>query len=212
MAVQPLYITSCILIRNGKVFKNGKELLNRTDADSAGFLKALYEKTGVSYPKFYKMDNLCKAAWAGAELLVQGTGFNEIYSSEKKGIFLQNAASSSDTDLKHAASIASAEQYFPSPAIFVYTLPNITIGEICIRHKMQGSSAFFIFEGFEPDFLLEQVQIHMDAGRTDACITGITEWFGNQYEICLFMVEKKAGGEFSLALTTENMKTIYNQS
>ncbi len=52
----------------------------------------------------------------------------------------------------------------------------------------------------------------MDSGRTDACITGIAEWIGDTYELCLFLVEKlppAAGGtEFSARL----MNAVYSQS
>lgn len=206
----PLFCTSSVLIRNGKIIRNGKTLLHEPGKNPAEFLRAGYDLAGAAYPKFFKMDNLCKLAWLSAELLCAETSFKEGYEAEQKGIFLQNASSSLDTDLKHAESISNTEAYFPSPAVFVYTLANISAGEICIRQQIKGSSAFFIFEAFEADFLLEQVQTHMNAGRIEACIFGITEWIGNQYEACLFMVEKRA--ENKTELTSEFINRMYNQS
>lgn len=212
MTENPPYCTSHILIRDGSVWKNGERILHRPELSPTDFLRACYDATGVSYPKFFKMDALCKIAWAGAELLLQGTGFTETYGPERKGIILQNASSSLDTDVKHAESIAAADAYFPSPAVFVYTLPNIAAGEICIRQQIKGSSAFFIFEAFEAEFLQQQVQTYLDSERVDACIVGITEWFGNRYEVCLFLAEKNAATDKAAPLTTTFMNTVYKQS
>ena len=38
--------------------------------------------------------------------------------------------------------IQHADSYYPSPALFVYTLPNIVTGEIAIRNKYYGETSF----------------------------------------------------------------------
>lgn len=212
MDAPPLYCHSHVLIRSGSVWKDGERVLHRPEASPAGFLRACYDLTGAAYPKYFKMDNLCKLAWAAAELLQQGTGFVEGHVPEKKGIILQNASSSLDTDIRHAESIASPDAYFPSPAVFVYTLPNIAIGEICIRQQIKGSSAFFIFEAFDAGFLYRQAHTYIDSGRVDACIAGITEWIGDRYEACLFMVGKQPGAKEETELTTQLMNAVYRQA
>lgn len=207
-----LYCTSHVLIREGRIDKNGACVLDRPELGATEFLRACYDAAGVSYPKFFKMDNLCKLAWVGAEWLQQGTGFVSGYAPERKGILLQNRAASLDTDLKHAESIARADAYFPSPAVFVYTLPNIAAGEICIRQQIKGSSAFFIFDAFDAEFLYAQAKTYMDSGRVDACIVGIAEWLGNQYELCLFLVEKTPGNALSEEFTPQTMNSLYTKS
>jgi hypothetical protein len=210
--MSPLYCTSSILIRNGQVWKNGELILDKPESTATEFLRACYDLAAAPYPKFFKMDNLCKLAWVGAELLQQGTNFVNGYTPDEKGIILQNNASSLDTDIKHAESISSPDAYFPSPAVFVYTLPNITAGEICIRQQIKGSSAFFIFEAFDADFLYGQVSTYINSGRINACIIGIVEWLGNQYETCLFMVEKSADRGQKAELTTQFIHTAYTPS
>lgn len=202
-----LHITSYVRIHNGTVNLNGEVLLRRPHTELTDFLREVYSLSGASYPKFFKMDNLCKLGWTAAELLQKDSVAMQHYPPERKSIILQNRSSSLDTDLKHAQSIENPEGYFPSPAVFVYTLPNIVAGEICIRHGIKGYTAFFIFEAFEPDFLHEQVSTRFLKGEADVCICGITELLGNQYDACLFMVEKSAAGT---AFTAENMKTIYS--
>jgi hypothetical protein len=204
-----LHITSRICIRGGVVTLNGKKILENPGQEPGAFLREVYDLCESPYPKFFKMDHLCKLAFVAAELLQQETRFKEKYHDERKSLILQNSSSSLDTDLKHIQSIENPDAYFPSPSVFVYTLPNIAAGEICIRHQVKGYTAFFIFEAFEPEFLFEQVSRRFQKNETDACICGITEFLGNQYEACLFMVEKAQDG---IPFTMDNMKTTYTNT
>nr|MBP6316033.1 hypothetical protein [Chitinophagaceae bacterium] len=52
----------------------------------------------------------------------------------------QNPSSSLSTDRNYQPSMAS----IPSPALFVYTLPNIVMGEIAIRNQFKGENTFFV--------------------------------------------------------------------
>ena len=36
------------------------------------------------------------------------------------------------------------DDFFPSPAAFVYTLPNITTGEIALRNDYHGETSFYL--------------------------------------------------------------------
>ena len=47
--------------------------------------------------------------------------------------------------------IADPDNYYPSPAVFVYTLPNIATGEIAIRNGFHGETAYFALPAFEAD-------------------------------------------------------------
>lgn len=44
-----------------------------------------------------------------------------------------------EADLKHQELL---KKRLVKPATFVYTLPNIMIGEVCIRHKIQNESLY----------------------------------------------------------------------
>jgi hypothetical protein len=78
-----------------------------------------------------------------------------------------------------------------SPALFVYTLPNIVIGEICIRHHFKGENAFFIFERFNADFIVSYVSNLLDIQQLQVCICGWVELLGDEYKAVLFLVEKE---------------------
>lgn len=126
---------SKVVITPEKVLKDGANLGTYT-------LGSLYREKVGNYPKFFKMDGLCKLAFLGAELLL------EVLSPEEKengAVILFNRSGSLTTDRNYQKTL-SDDNYFPSPALFVYTLANIATGEIAIRHKIYGETSFYIME------------------------------------------------------------------
>ncbi|MCL1821302.1 MAG: hypothetical protein FWG22_00595 [Prolixibacteraceae bacterium] len=114
--------------------------------DGSGFpnhIRALYKKLDKPNMKFFKMDNLSKLGYIAAEMIFDEIGMEE-YEPQKIAVVLANKSASLDTDIKHQQIIDSQSKEGASPAVFVYTLPNIVVGEICIRHKIQGENSFFI--------------------------------------------------------------------
>lgn len=109
-----------------------------TQTTGKALLTELYKRFVGDYPKFYKMDGLSRLGFIGAELL------DPAESHDSMGIVLVNRSSSIEADMVYQASIADPASYFPSPAAFVYTLPNIVTGEIAIRHQIHGETAFYI--------------------------------------------------------------------
>jgi 3-oxoacyl-[acyl-carrier-protein] synthase-1 len=59
-------------------------------------------------------------------------------------MILFNHSSSIHADRAYLASISDADNYFPSPSLFVYTLPNIVAGELATRHHYHGETSFYI--------------------------------------------------------------------
>ena len=102
------------------------------------------------------MDSLSKLAFLAGDILLN----EELSIEEENNIALvfSNKASSLDTDRKHQESIQNQENYYPSPAVFVYTLPNICIGEISIKHKLYSENSFFIFDSFNAEHLEVMLQ------------------------------------------------------
>ena len=150
------------------------------------------------------MDNLSKLGWLASEVLLKDSFQTENYKPEEIGILLSNANSSMDTDLKYAQSIKD----IPSPSVFVYTLPNIMIGEICIRNHFKGETALFVFERFEAGFIEQYVNNLMNNGILQVCICGWVELLETEYKAVLFLVEKKANEQTNI-FTAQNMITLF---
>jgi 3-oxoacyl-[acyl-carrier-protein] synthase-1 len=114
-----------------------------SNATGADLLTDLYKRRVGDYPKFYKMDGLSRLGFIAAELLMQAEDAHETL-GEGRAIVFVNRSSSIASDRNYQSSIQDADQFFPSPAVFVYTLPNIFTGEIAIRHHLHGETSFYI--------------------------------------------------------------------
>jgi len=151
------------------------------------------------------MDNLSKLGWLASEILLKNSFQKENYRPEDIGLILSNANSSLDTDQKYMASVKD----IPSPLLFVYTLPNIVTGEICIRNNFKGEDAFFVFDSFNADFIENYVSSLLDNNILQACICGWVELLGDEYKAALFLVEKLKDNE-AVSFTKEHMNKIFD--
>ena len=146
------------------------------------------------------MDNLSKLAFVAADVLL-----NNINIDENTAVILSNRSSSLDTDRKHQTSISDAKNYYPSPSVFVYTLPNICIGEICIKHQLFSENSFFIFDTFNPEHLWIQSQYLLKSGKANRVLCGWIDIDDSKYDAFVYVVESQ--GE--LHHTINNLKKLY---
>jgi len=198
-------------IRSGKVVVDGKVLFEASSGSFSDFVAAIYRQFTISYPKFHKMDNLGKLGFLTAELLLKERKISERYSGDQTGVILMNSASSLDTDRRHQETIKNRGEYFPSPAVFVYTLPNVLIGEICIRHKFSGEGNFFVMEKFNPSFTTNYISQLFYSNIVECCITGWVEIDGSNFESVLFLVENNEGTETGIVnFEAAAIESIYN--
>lgn len=182
-------ITSYAKIKNSTVFVNGTEVFQSVPGASLlEFLSEAYKALGSSYPKFHKMDLQCKLGFLCTEFALKGTNFLSENDLSKTAIVLSNAASSLETDRQHQHSIDDKSNYFPSPAVFVYTLPNIVIGELAIKYKITGENAFFVSDKFDAVLLVNYTESLLDNG-SHAAICGWVEVDGTNYEAFIFLAE-----------------------
>jgi hypothetical protein len=200
------YITGSCTISNGIVYKDDQQLFENKEADLSGFLLTVYQHFQLNYPKFYKMDNLSKLGWLASEILLKDTFKKEDYQPEKVGLILANANSSLDNDIKYFESTKD----IASPSLFVYTLPNIVIGEICIRNNFKGEHAFYIQDNFDADFIEKQVNYPLDNDILQACICGWVDVLEDKYKAVLFLVEKK-NSNATAAFSSDNMNEIFKK-
>lgn len=183
-------ITHTCIIRNNRIRLDGRLLFESREETPAAFFTALYRQLDPAYPKFFKMDNLCRLGFLASEVLMKAAMAKNRFSDDEVGIVLSNAASSIDTDRNHQASITNRDNYFPSPSVFVYTLANIVIGEICIRQKITGESCFFIEKKFSAVNLYTYVTQLFENDLTRSAIAGRVEMDGPHYEAVLCFIEK----------------------
>ena len=194
-------IKDSVKISPNGVFVNGeKQAFDFNTEDS--WTKTIYTQSGISYPKFYKMDSLAKMAFLGLNLMEKANivAPNE---SEEVALIFANASSSYDTDMKFIESYT--KNGAPSPSLFVYTLPNILTGEISIFKKWYGENIFFIQEKFNAEFFIEQINFYLRKGAK-SCLCGWVNSMNDKEECILFHVSNETG-----EITKNDLNTIYNQ-
>jgi hypothetical protein len=201
------HITASCTINKGVVLKNGLKVFEHHDTDLSGFFISIYQHFQLNYPKYYKMDNLSKLGWLAAEILLKDGFDKENCQPENVGIVLANANSSLDDDIKYFETTKD----IASPSLFVYTLPNIVIGEICIRNNFKGEHAFFIQEAFDAGFMKQQVDYLLDKNILQACICGWVDVLEQDYKAVLFLVEK-GERDGDVLFSKENMDLTFRES
>ena len=154
-------MTHTVEITPKAVTVDGKQMA--CEGEGKALLTDLYKRYIDNYLKFYKMDPLCRLGFVASELLLQAEGDRRDTPRNDRAIILFNRSSSIQADEAYQASIQDAEDYFPSPAAFVYTLPNIVTGEIAIRNHYQGETSFYILPE-RNDQLMQQI---LDASLGD---------------------------------------------
>jgi len=202
-------------LQDHRVSLNGiVEYTSQAESVDALF-RSVYRHYRIDYPKFSKMDNLCKLAFLSAEILLQGTDVLQKHPGEQIGIILENASSSLEYDRKHQESVHDRNRYFPSPSVFVYTIPNIMVAEIAIRHQVKGENAVFISEQFDPELIDHYVSELFRNQQVSCCLSGWMECYGDHCQSFLFIIEQEdkmnrcKGLQEYVILNTLNMEKLY---
>jgi len=174
--------TDICTIENSKIVLNNETIFETKTKNFSDFAKEAYKSLELNYPKFHKMDNLSKLAFLASEMILKSEDHS------RTALVFANKSSSLDTDFKYQESISSQENYFPSPAVFVYTLPNICVGEISIRHKMQTENAFFVLDEFDENFLNNYSEQILQSGKADQVLCGWVELYQESYKAFVYLL------------------------
>lgn len=161
--VASIHITPTEVMLNGKrlpVSQQGKAMLTE-----------LYKSHVGDYPKFYKMDPLSRLGFVAAELLLGSIEEEHFVEREDRAIVLVNRSASKAADARYEETIQEGENYFPSPADFVYTLPNIVTGEIAIRHQYHGETTFLVLENPDEQ-VMQQLMLQAFADKQTLSVLG----------------------------------------
>ena len=139
--------------------------------------------------KFFKMSDLCKAAYIAVENLLRERPLSDKYERTDIAIIMANSSASLDTDLEHQRILEQRLPEGTSPAVFVYTLPSVAAGEICIRNKFQGDNTFFIDDNQEETEKYAEMLI--ERGYAKAVICGWCDKLGENRKVSLKILEIK---------------------
>lgn len=198
------FIQSYCHIKNHTVSLNGNTIFYSDEEAFPKFIKSAAIHLETNYPKFYKMDDLSKLAFLAADILLKEHSPQSV-NSDNIAIIFSNKSSSLDTDRKHQITISDKENYYPSPSIFVYTLPNICMGEISIKHQLHSENTFFIFDKFNANQLHINADFLLKHKKADKVLCGWVDFENNNYEAFLYLVSEN--GNF--AHLPEEIEQLY---
>ena len=178
-------ILRTVSLKDGRLARDGKTVFSSEATEFGEFARALYHEKGRADMKFFKMDSLCKLGYLAAGELLDGIEFEP----EETAVVLSDSSSSMDSDLRHLETLSCCGEAAASPSVFVYTLPNVVAGEICIRHKIKGENTFFISREYEPDKLREYASMVLSRNGVRYCIVGWCEYLKGAYDAVFELLE-----------------------
>jgi len=161
----------------------------------------------VDYPKFFKMDGLSKLGFLASEMLFRGDE-NRFIPSENTAVICFNRSSSLDVDMQYQTTISDNENYYPSPSLFVYTLPNIVTGEIAIRNNFLGETSFYICKEFDAKQIIRTVKNAFFDKTTTTVLVAWIEYFETKRDVLMLCVES---GQGDVEFSENQLKDIWNK-
>lgn len=178
-----------VTLSNEKIIVNGKALaIPNTEK---GMLTGLYRQYVNDYPKYFKMDGLCRLGFVASELLLDSEDGDRFEDKEERGVVLFGSSGSADADRRYQETISDKNNYYPSPSVFVYTLPNIVTGEIAIRNKYHGETAFYLLDKFSPEMMARTVACAFADETTTSVVGGWLDYIDEQhFQASLFIIGK----------------------
>ena len=163
-----------VLITPERVCVDGRDIA--FTGTGKAMLTDLYKRYVGDYPKFYKMDRLSQLGFIASELLLQAEGRERFKDCDDRAIILFNHASSIMADRQYLSSIETPGQFFPSPSLFVYTLPNIVAGELAIRNHYHGETTFCILPERQDEVMHQVLQACCQDETTRSILGGWVDY------------------------------------
>ena len=178
-----------VYISPDKVMVDDKTL--KHNENGSALLTELYRNNIGDYPKFFKMDTLSKLGFIASELLLNIEGNRSFEPREDRAVILFNRNASLQADTHYQSTIQDKENFFPSPAAFVYTLPNIVTGEIAIRNKYYGETSFIVIDDYDEQIIMNNLNNAFQDPVTTSIIGGWVDCSDeDHFEAKIFLMEK----------------------
>ncbi|MFA5752471.1 MAG: hypothetical protein WC910_05335 [Bacteroidales bacterium] len=200
-------ITAYCRITDHQVILNGKKLEIAFSGDpGTSRLTEIYRYLDAGYPKFHKMDNLSKAGFLASEMVLQALDYDRETPDGSTSVVFANKSASLDDDKRFQETI-NPDSNYPSPAVFVYTLPNIVTGEVAIRNKILGETSFFILEDFDAEKMHIFIEWAFSSPGISRVLCGWTEYIDNHCDVLVMMVDKESSQ--GMDYNTLNINQLY---
>ena len=178
-----------VVITPKSVTVDGEQVACQTTGKQ--MLTELYKQRVGDYPRYYKMDMMSRLGFIASELLIQREQQERFVPTAHRAVVLFNHSSSWHADKAYLETIRDPENYFPSPALFVYTLPNIVTGEIAIRNGYYGETSFCILPWRDEAVMAQVQQAAFSDPATESLISGWLDYENDEdFKADLYLLSK----------------------
>ncbi len=130
----------------------------------------IFKKYLADGSRFFKMDLYSRLAYAGTSLLAKDA--LEGYDPEDVALFVFTQQGSLLADRKHLSTFSNPDEFFPSPAVFINTLPNVVLGEIAVKNNIKGETTLVLLPDRDEAAIQRIMEASLAATRPAVVLCG----------------------------------------
>ena len=116
------------------------------------------------------MDLYSRLAYVGTTLLAKDA--LEDAGSEDRALVIFTQNGSVLADRKHLSTFSHPDEFFPSPAVFINTLPNVVLGEIAVKNSIKGETTLVLLPDRDETAMQRIIEATVAATRPSVLICG----------------------------------------
>lgn len=130
----------------------------------------IFKKYLADGSRFFKMDLYSRLAYVGTTLLAKDA--LEDAGSEDRALVIFTQNGSVLADRKHLSTFSNPDEFFPSPAVFINTLPNVVLGEIAVKNSIKGETTLVLLPDRDETAMQRIIEATVAATRPSVLICG----------------------------------------
>ena len=188
--MEDLSVISSVQYRSGRLSVDGRMLCDSSASSTEAIINA-YRAQGIDHPKFFKMDPNAQLAVVAVEPLFQRIAQLPDLDRDRIGLVHLSRHGSLEIDAHYWNTYTS--EHLASPAAFVYTLPNIALGEVGIRHRLHGASFCLLSDAPRTDLLLAAAEQMIAQEGMRHVVCGWSDIFAGRATATFLLVSTNVG-------------------
>ena len=146
------------------------------EARGAALVTEIFKKFLADGSRFFKMDLYSRLAYVGTSLLAKDALAACDPEDRAMVIFTENGSVLADR--KHLSTFSNPEEFFPSPAVFINTLPNVVLGEIAVKNDIKGETTLVLLPRRDEAAMHRIVEATTAATKPSALLCGWVDCAG----------------------------------
>ena len=140
------------------------------ESHGAALVTEIFKKFLADGSRFFKMDLYSRLAYVATSLLAKDS--LEGCDSEEVALVVFTQNGSVLADRKHLSTFSNPEEFFPSPAVFINTLPNVVLGEIAVKNTIKGETTLVLLPGRDESAMNRIIDATLAATKPAVMICG----------------------------------------